>query len=225
MTREHSALAALVPPLAVLVPIVDHGQEIAQHRAEAALMAHAGEKRRRDFALGRACAHDALARLGHADAVVGRAPSGAPIWPRGIVGAITHTRGFAAALAGPTEVFGAIGLDAERVSAMDDDDALARRLFVPSELDLLAAMDAPCRSLTATLLFSAKEAYYKLLHPLTGWRLDFRQIEIVPGDGTFSARQPKAADDWHQPLNGRFAVMDDLVVTAIFLHAPLECEG
>jgi 4'-phosphopantetheinyl transferase EntD len=208
-----SALAELAPPGAVLVAIADEGQQILLHPAEAVLVAHAAPKRRRDFALGRACAHGALARLGKPDAVVGRAASGAPLWPEGMVGSITHTRGFAAALAGQAGAFAAMGIDAERTGGMDD--ALAPRLFVASELALLSGLEAPGRRAAATLLFSAKEAYYKLVHPLTGRRLGFRQVEIALGDGIFRAHQPEASDDWRTPLEGCFAVIGDLVVTVI----------
>jgi 4'-phosphopantetheinyl transferase EntD len=199
----------------VLVCIADDGRQVALHPHEAPLVARAAGKRRRDFTLGRACAHAALAKLGVPDAPLGRAASGAPLWPEGIVGSITHTQGFAAALAGRTAAFTALGLDAERTGAMDE--ALAPRLFTAAEMAWLSGQDGACRRHAATLLFSAKEAYYKLFHPLAGRRLDFRQVEVVAGDGVFSARQPAARDDWRQPLGGRFAVADDLVVTAIAL--------
>ena len=222
MAPAHTTLATVAPPGAVLIGIADDGQQIVLHPAEAPLVAHAAAKRRRDFALGRACAHAALAGLGEPGAAVDRAVSGAPLWPEGVVGSITHTHGFAAALAGRADVFGAMGIDAERRGGVDD--ALAPRLFAACELALLSGLDAPRRRIAATLLFSAKEAYYKLFHPLAGRRLDFRQVEVALGDGTlgdgtFSACQPGAPDAWRRPIGGRFAVMDDLVVTAISLRA------
>lgn len=208
-------LSDLAPPGTVLIPILDRGQPVALHPLEAELVARAGDKRRRDFALGRACARAALATLEFPEAPIGRAESGAPLWPPGVVGSITHTRGFAAALVGRGSEFQALGIDAERSEAMDE--TLAPRLFVPSELALLSALDAPRRREMATLLFSAKEAYYKLVHPLTGRRLDFRRLEIVPGASGFTARQLREPDGWAEPIAGRFAVMDGLVVTVIGL--------
>lgn len=205
-------LSALAPPGAVLVPVFDTGQDLAIHPDEAALVARAVEKRRRDFALGRTCAHAALTVLEEADAVIGQAASGAPLWPPGVVGSITHTRGFAAALAGRGGDFRGLGLDAERTAGMRDE--LAPRLFGASEMALLSDLDAVGRRVMATLLFSAKESYYKVFHPLTGQRLDFHQVEIVPDGNGFTARQP-GAGGW--TMAGRFAVLDDLVVTAIGL--------
>jgi len=210
-------LSVLAPPGTVLIPAVDEGQQVALDPAEMKMVESAGEKRRRDFALGRACARAALAALDFPGLPIGRAQSGAPLWPPGAVGSITHTRGFAAALVGHAAEFRALGIDAERCEAMQD--ALAPRLFVPSELAALSVLDASRRREMATLLFSAKEAYYKLFNPLTGQRLDFRELEIVPGAGRFTARRLGAKDEWATPMAGRFAVSDGLVVTAIGLGA------
>jgi 4'-phosphopantetheinyl transferase EntD len=208
-------LAFLAPPGAVLAHRIDDGLlPVALDPRDAALVARSGDKRRRDFALGRACARAALARHGIADAAIGRADSGAPVWPQGMVGSITHTHGFAAALVGADAAFRALGIDAERTGGMSE--ALAPRLFTAAERALLSSRDEAGRRALATVLFSAKEACYKLLHPLTGWRLDFRQLEVTPGDGVFTARHAQAGIG---VLAGRFAVLDDLVVTTVTLGA------
>jgi 4'-phosphopantetheinyl transferase EntD len=207
-------IAHLAPPCAVLVHRTDDGGPVALDAREAGLVARAGERRRRDFALGRACARAALARHGIEDAVVGRAGSGAPVWPPGMVGSITHTHGFAAALVGRHTAFRALGIDAERTGGMSA--ALAPRLFTAAERERLGAWADADRRRMATVLFSAKEACYKLLHPLTGWRLDFRRLEIAPGDGVFTAHHALAGIG---VLGGRFAIMDDLVVTTVALEA------
>src|SRR5277367_2552834 len=55
--------------------------------------------RRTEFLAGRACARSALRKLadGRADDAIPIGPDRAPVWPAGIVGAITHAHGFAAA--------------------------------------------------------------------------------------------------------------------------------
>ena len=78
--------------------MADADQPVFLAPQEDMLVAQAGPKRRRDFALGRACAHAALSTLGHDMAVIGRRENGAPHWPDGVVGSITHTSGYAAAL-------------------------------------------------------------------------------------------------------------------------------
>lgn len=206
-----SVVVRLAPPGAVLVAMADTGQELPLPPEEAALVAGAVEKRRRDFALGRSCACAALAQIGHADAVVGRGAGGAPAWPNGVIGSITHTQGFAAALAATAGPYQGLGIDAERSNGMDE--KLFARLFTPPERGWLAGLPEARRKCAATLLFSAKEAWFKAHHPATGQRLNFQQVEITPGEGDFSARRLDGASG---PVTGRFVLLDDLVVTVIW---------
>ena len=64
---------------------------------EASALATAVEKRRREFATGRACARRALDDLGIAPSAILPGERGAPQWPPGIVGSITHCAGYRAA--------------------------------------------------------------------------------------------------------------------------------
>src|SRR5215469_16812348 len=72
--------------------------------AEAAIVARAVEKRRAEFATGRACAHAALDAWGAPDAPLLPGPDRAPLWPDGFVGSISHARGACAAVAAPRAV-------------------------------------------------------------------------------------------------------------------------
>jgi 4'-phosphopantetheinyl transferase EntD len=187
-----------LPPGVVGVEICDTGQAVPLRADEAALVANAVEKRRREFALGRACAHAALNQLGK-DAMIGRRPDGAPLWPAGVTGSITHTDGYACAVV--TTTFRAIGVDAERVGGVGDD--LLPRLFDDAECARLMAMTAGDRRLFATLGFSAKEACFK------AWGSRFRDIHIMWGDGSFHATSAGGSGQ------GRFQVEGDLALTFI----------
>lgn len=180
--------------------IWDEGQAIAVHPGESVHVAGSAEKRRRDFALGRACAHTALAGLGHAEVMIAKGEDGAPLWPPGIAGSITHTQGYAAALVG--ESFAGIGIDAERVGGVGRD--LWPRLFSAAEQESLHAHPDPL--LAATLFFSAKEASYKAW-ALKG-ALAFREIEVVLEDDGFVATRAGVR------LGGRYAVEKGVALVA-----------
>ncbi len=182
----------------------DVGQQIFPHPQEELLVAQAAPKRRREFALGRSCARAALTALGHGGAVIGRDAGGVPLWPAGVVGAITHTQGYAASLAAAARQFSGIGVDAERIGGVTQD--LWPRLFDADEREHLMTLGGEDRDVAATLLFSAKEACYK------AWAikaaLPFREIHIAPQEGAFLAT-------WSgKNLQGRFAVRGDLMLTA-----------
>jgi 4'-phosphopantetheinyl transferase EntD len=191
----------LVPGLSG-AEIWDQGQAVAIHPGEIGYVAGSAEKRRRDFALGRSCARAALAEMGLGDAVIAKGDNGAPVWPSGIVGSITHTSGYAAALAGESRNFAGLGIDAERAGGVTPD--LWPRLFTPTEQETLRTQADP--QVSATLLFSAKEASYKALARKAA--LVFREIEISLERDGFVAAACGAG------LAGRYAVDKGVVLAA-----------
>jgi len=182
--------------------IWDQGQSIALHPGEELHVAGSADQRRRDFALGRACARAALEQLGHGDAVIAKGDNGAPLWPEGIVGSITHTKGYAAAAVGRSCDFAGLGIDAEQVAGVTRD--LWPRLFTAVEQERLRAHPDPL--FAATLFFAAKEAGYKA-GALKGPPA-FREIEIALERDGFVATSAEAS------LPGVYAVDKDVVLTA-----------
>src|SRR5206468_2745795 len=87
---------------------------------EEALIAAAVDKRRREFATARGCARSALAALGIEPAPILAGERGAPRWPPGIVGSITHCAGYRAAAVSSARDMITIGLDAEPDQVLPD---------------------------------------------------------------------------------------------------------
>jgi 4'-phosphopantetheinyl transferase EntD len=193
-------LASLLVPRLFGAELYDQGQMLPLHPDEERAVAGAVEKRRRDFTLGRACAHAALAQLNRDAGPIGRADDGAPVWPAGIVGSITHTEGYAAAVAAAMADFAGLGVDAERIGGVTSD--LWPRLFDAGERDALARQADPLRF--ATLLFSAKEACHKAGRERV---LRFHDLHVALGEGSFTARRGA------EGFEGRHAVKDGLVLT------------
>ena len=186
--------------------VEDQGQPIDLHPREAAIVATAGEKRRRDFALGRFCAHAALTQLGRPQDMVGSGRDGAPLWPEDICGSITHTMGYAAALVAGRDRFAGVGVDAEHVGGVTE--KLWPRLFNESERAML--MERGDRAIAATILFSAKEACFKAQGSASD---SFTAIGVELSDTGFLARS-KAGE-----LRGLFAVRGSLVLTSAYWPA------
>jgi enterobactin synthetase component D / holo-[acyl-carrier protein] synthase len=197
-------IASILAPGIFGAQMEDAGQPLDLAAGEEALVATAAPKRRREFALGRACARAALAALGHDPVSIGRRENGAPLWPDGLVGSITHTSGYAAALVAKAAHFSGVGLDAERVGGVTSN--LWPRLFDAVECEYLERLDETDRKLAATLFFCAKEASYK------AWgipaALPFREIRITRMRGGFTATRSG------EILEGRFAVQGDLLLAA-----------
>ena len=200
--------ATIAPEGAASADLHDTSQPVALHPLEEAMIVGSHPSRKREFALGRACARAALAELGIGGTPLPRAQDGAAVWPAGFCGAITHTRGYAAALAAPVQLFRGLGVDAERVGAVTPD--LFSRLFSLSEIAALESLAPEQREIAATVLFSAKESAFKAISAATGRRPHLAQLEISLGAGEFLVRM--AADI---SLTGRFIVQADLAVTGL----------
>jgi 4'-phosphopantetheinyl transferase EntD len=195
-------------------------------REEEQVIAHAVASRRRDFATVRSCARACLARLGYPPAPILPGVGGAPTWPAGIRGSMTHCAGYAAAAVGPHPQISAIGIDAEPDAPLPD--GVLGLIATAAEHDHLAAADGPDGPNWDRLLFSAKEAVYKAWFPLVGGWLDHHDAEISfdPHNRTFTTLLSR--DDLilngrpiHQ-LHGRWIWERGIVVTAVVLRAQRE---
>jgi 4'-phosphopantetheinyl transferase EntD len=133
-------------------------------------------KRIHEFAAGRACARTALSKLGYPAAPLLMCANRTPIWPTGATGSITHTEDYCAAVVASTHQLRALGLDAEPAGRVKPE--LWHRICTPEELAILQGQDAAGAMAAATVLFSAKEAFYKCQYMLTGEWLGFMDIRV-----------------------------------------------
>ncbi len=217
-------IGEILPPEVAAAEAFDDTQTTALFPEEEAAMTRAVPRRREEFATGRACARAALARLGLPPVPIVPGDRGAPRWPDGVAGSITHCAGYRAAAVARVSDVAALGLDAEPNAALPggviDRVALAReRAGLPG---LAAAGPGVCWD---RLLFCAKEAVYKAWFPLTGRWLGFEQAEITvePEAGTFRADLfvPGAAVDGRalDRFTGRWLARDGLLLAAVVVPA------
>lgn len=187
----------------------------------------------RQFAAARACARSCLEALGAPAGPLLRTPSGAPAWPAGLIGSITHCDGYRGAVAAPGTTVEALGIDAEPA------------LPLPHGVLGLVASPAERRSLTQLaahspgvpwdrLLFSAKEAVYKAWHPVSGRWIGCADVEVrlapAPSPsgpaadddlvtGALRARvRTAASNEAGARYSGRWAAGSGLLLTAVTGH-------
>ena len=127
--------------------------------------------RLRQFCSGRNLARTLLASLGGPQCPIGRAPSGAPLWPEGYTGSISHSADQVAAIVARSSDYWAVGLDIERVGAIAQD--IWQLLFTEAECEFLAKHDT-----LTTAFFAIKEAFMKLPSPRPELFQDYRDIEV-----------------------------------------------
>jgi 4'-phosphopantetheinyl transferase EntD len=192
---------------------------------EYAAVSQATQSRRREFATARSCARAALARLGLPTAAVPRGPGGAPQWPEGVTGSITHCAGYRAAAVALTRDVVSLGVDAEPNEPLPDHGMLNLIALDEERVrlgELSAVMPGVCWD---RLLFSAKESIYKAWFPLARRWLGFESADILvdPHAGTFTGRLlvrgPLVKGAPLTQLNGHWLADNGLLVTAVVLSA------
>lgn len=135
---------------------------------------NASIKRRSEFLAGRVCAAFALRQAGATEDVPA-SEDRSPDWPDGIAGSISHSGNRAIAVV--SRHYKAIGVDCEGIMSRDlaekltsmiitNDEARLRPEILPFEVFL-------------TLVFSAKEAFYKSISKTVDRILDFKDVELI----------------------------------------------
>lgn len=217
-------LRGLVPPNVSVEETFGAPQHVRLFPEEHSVIAGAVEKRRREFVGARFCARSALRQLGLPAVPLLPGSGGAPTWPEGVVGSITHCDGYcASAVASARDVL-AIGIDAEPATPLPG--GILEAVALPDEHEAVDALSARSPQVPwDRLLFSAKESVYKAWYPLTGTWLDFHEARVSfraqPGSdhGTFTADLLRPVPpSCPQPIlrfTGSWAMAHGFVATAV----------
>ena len=212
-------LEELLPPEVAAAEVFDDPPGLRLYPEEEPFVARAGERRRTEFTTGRHCARVALTRLGLEPSAITKGQRGAPLWPDGVVGSITHCAGYRAAAVARTADRVTIGIDAEPNEPLPA--GVLDTIALPRERARLLAAASDPGVCWDRLLFSAKESVYKAWFPLTGTWLGFEEADIIfePATATFAAcllvPGLTIAGRPCRELTGRFVVLDNLVLTAV----------
>ena len=172
--RAH--VRALLPAAvagAELLSFVDAGQLFVE---EEAAIVKAVTSRRLEFRAGRDCARRALNQLGYSSQALPRRGDRTVEWPTGLVGSVTHTRDYGAAVVARSCDWGGVGIDAELKAGVDD-PRLWQVIATPDEIAWLSSKGERAVAY-ATLLFSAKEAFYKAQYCLTAQWVNFDEARF-----------------------------------------------
>ncbi len=126
---------------------------------------------RRASGAARHLARDLMLELGRPVAAIGRGRFGEPIWPAGLVGSLAHdpVMAVAAIVSGPADM--SLGIDVEPAEPLPD-DAVSLVMTAGDDLGTVS------RHLAGRILFAAKEAIYKAVHPLDGVILSHDDVVV-----------------------------------------------
>ena len=218
-----SCLSKLFPQSALTAELRGAGDPGALYPKEARHVQKAVRKRVEEFAAGRLCARLLLREFGIENFPIEVGAHRQPLWPDELVGSITHTTDFCAAVVAPKKCLRSVGIDTEiagRVKAQ-----LWRGICTPSETAWLRALPEIDQLAAATLIFSAKEAFYKCQYALTQERLGFHDVTVeLPewgekcGAFTIVANRSLALDvHAATPLQGQYLFHEQFVSSGMAL--------
>jgi enterobactin synthetase component D / holo-[acyl-carrier protein] synthase len=167
------------------------------------------------FAAGRHCARLALRQLGMEEIAIPVGEGGAPRWPAGVTGSISHGADLAGAIVARAARYSGLGLDIERRGSVTSE--IHQIVFTVAERSAQIGPDL------GALLFSAKESVYKAVFPQLRRWIDFSEvtISIDAANAKFHARASAGSADLMllESGEGLFAMQDDAVVTLFYLPA------
>lgn len=213
----------ILPGGVVSAELYEDPPDLRPHPQEEALIGRAVEKRRREFTTARHCARVAMKQLGVEAGPILRGERGAPVWPRGVVGSLTHCDGYRGAVLAYAMQVRSLGIDAEPDAPLPD--GVLPAVSLESERAWLARADSGDGVNRDRLLFCAKEATYKAWFPLTGRWLGFEDAHITFEQdsggpfGTFHSDLLISGETLDGPplasFDGRWLIRDGLILTAI----------
>ena len=181
--------------------------------------------RRAQFTAGRHLARMVLRQLGIDAGALPVGTHGEPLWPEGVVGAITHCgngsistarrflalEGRCAVAVASSATHIALGLDIEADTALEP----ALRVRIIDDAENTAVADNP--KLSDMLFFSIKESVYKAVFPLSGRFLDFHDVRVSVDREAMRFVARILPEDWPPVLPdtiaGRYRTSGGLITT------------
>lgn len=177
--------------------------------------------RSREFAAGRSAARAAMRAIGMASQPVLMGPDRAPVWPKNMVGSISHDQSLCVAMIGRSPDFCAMAADLEPDEDLPQD--ILSEICTRAELNWLTQQPADRRGRLARQIFSAKECAYKCQYGLTGDMLEFHDFEVLllPDRGRFLAEFQRPAGQIRigTRLHGHCLIVSGHILTLMTLTA------
>jgi len=196
--------------------VIDPGYVHELFPQEAILAAGFAPARLAEFATGRASLRFIIERLTGRVTPVEIGERREPIFPRDVVGSITHSTGVVATAVAPAAIFAGIGLDMEVASSVSVE--LLSLVISASEACAKPA-NLEC-SVWLAMHFAGKEAVFKAIHPIIRRYIDFHDIELSFSGSNFVAT-PRTGDASvrRQRINGEVRSVFNWILAAAWLDA------
>lgn len=134
-------------------------------------------KRRKEFTAGRQGARQLLRRYGINNFPLLQGDNREPIWPKGVIGSISHCDNFCVVITSKSTRIRGLGVDIEPYDSLSRD--VEDLICTMAEKKWIESMSMEAESVHwSKIIFSAKESSYKCIYPLVKKFVDFQEAEI-----------------------------------------------
>jgi enterobactin synthetase component D len=180
------SLGVIAPFPVFLTPFVTQSFDSARFASEGIFyppeIARSVVKRQAEYFHGRLCARHALQAMGITGHIIINGRMREPLWPAGVIGSITHSVNYAAAVA--VEIGGdkGIGIDIENVVDATAREAVLATAINRHEYGLLSGVAGLPADHCLTLAFSIKESFFKASFGTVGRYFDFDAVTLTEID-------------------------------------------
>ena len=163
---------------------------------------------------------------------IGTGPMREPLWPVDLIGSITHAADMAAALVLPLSMgYHGVGIDIENILGAQGAQEVRAIVANDGELGYLAGFeDTLGPNVPLTLVFSAKESFFKAVHGEVRRYFNFDAIELEHLDVSAQSMRFRVCEDLTPGLRRgvrceiRFQILDATHVATLCLRRR-EAEG
>ena len=138
-------------------------------------------KRKAQFLAGRLAARESLRTIGITEQTIPTGINREPVWPENVLGSISHADGFsvAAVVRSKTQYIQGIGLDVQTIFNSEETKSIKESILTPTDNMFL---EDKVKGLTdnqlLTLIFSAKESFFKAAYKNVGHYFDFDVVSV-----------------------------------------------
>lgn len=146
------------------------------HPDEFAIVKSSVKKRQREFIAGRTLAKHALEKLGFENYVLRSGKYREPLWPKKIVGSISHSNDYVCTTISNSNRYKGIGVDLEPIEEISKGQQ--ELILTRNEKKWLSKLDPDTQKKLHKVIFSAKESLYKCIFPIVREFIDFQQVDL-----------------------------------------------
>lgn len=176
------------------------------------------DRRKAEYIAGRFCALKILNSLDIACENISSNEDRTPIWPPNILGSITHSENYVSvSITNNSSILG-IGRDSEFIFPKMTAEKVKPIIIQDDELELINGLK---KEEFLSLIYSAKESFYKAVYPSTKKPFYFDDVSILEiNDSYFKIKAKKNLGPFFktdQIFKGEFIFSDGLVHTGIII--------